>query len=397
MHFYKRPPHIVKGEGKYLFDDTGKRYLDFFAGVTVVNCGHCNPDINGKIVEQLNNLQHTSIIYLTEPMVRLAEKLASVLPGDIRQTFFCCSGSEANDGALVLARLFTGKKGFISFEGGLHGRTSLTTAVTGIPMWRTDTFAQHEDCYMAKGFMAKENELEAAAAASLKSVEDILKKHGKNIAACIVEPVQGNGGINIPVKDFFARLKELLNSYEVLLIFDEIQTAFGRTGKMFACENFEVVPDIITMAKALGNGVPVGGFSARPYIAETFNKPSASTLGGNPVSMAAGLAVLEYIEKNRLCEKSAELGKYFLEKLKVIKNEFPFVKEVRGLGLMLGMSIDKAERVDDILEKMKDAGYIIGKNGMSREVIAFQPPLIIHKDDIDKMCGALINICRKMC
>jgi 4-aminobutyrate aminotransferase len=216
VHFYKNPPHIVSGKGKYLFDDAGCRYLDFFAGVTVVNCGHCNPEINARVQEQLQRLQHTSGIYLTAPVVELAEKLARVLPGDIQQMFFCCSGSEANDGALVLARLYTQKKGFISFEGGLHGRTGLTMSVTGIPMWRTDPFPD-PDVHFAKGFMAGQGGQEAACEASLKSVEDILAKHGSEIAGCIVEPVQGNGGINIPVQNFFVRLKKLLDAHNVLL------------------------------------------------------------------------------------------------------------------------------------------------------------------------------------
>ena len=382
MHFYSNPPHIVKGEGKFLFDDKGKSYLDFYAGVTVVNCGHCNPEITERVSEQVKRLQHTSIIYLTEPMVRLAERLAGILPGDIHQVFFCNSGSEANDGALQLARMKTGKRGFLSFQGGLHGRTTLTLAVSGIPMWRIDPFLDDEPVWFAEGFSNADE--------SLKSVEGILNAHGNEISACIVEPVQGNGGINIPPPDFFIRLKQLLEKHNVLLIFDEIQTGFGRLGYMFASEYFNVVPDIISFAKALGNGTPIAAFAARPDTAAALNKPSSSTLGGNPVSMTAGLAVLDFIEKNGLCAKSKELGVYFLEQLRAVEKDYRgLIADVRGLGLMLGVSMKEPSHVDVILEKMKDNGIIIGKNGLNREVLAFQPPLIIDKNDIDLVCSAL--------
>ncbi|MCL2025747.1 MAG: aspartate aminotransferase family protein [Leptospirales bacterium] len=385
MHFYSNPPHLVRGEGKYLFDDKGKSYLDFFAGVTVVNCGHCNPEITERVSEQVKRLQHTSIIYLTEPMVELAERLAGILPGDIHQVFFCNSGSEANDGALQLARMKTGKKGFLSFKGGLHGRTTLTLAVTGIPMWRIDPFLDDESVWFAEGYSNADE--------SLKSVEDILERHGNEIAACIAEPVQGNGGINIPPPDFFIRLKRLLEKHNVLLIFDEIQTGFGRLGYMFASEYFNVVPDIISFAKALGNGTPMGAFAARPDTAAALNRPSSSTLGGNPVSMTAGLAVLDFIEKNDLCAKSKELGAYFLEQLRILeKDHKDIIAGVRGLGLMAGVSMKNPAHVDVILEKMKDNGIIIGKNGMNREVLAFQPPLIIDKNDINLVCSELRGI-----
>ena len=391
MHFYKNPPHIVRGEGKNLYDDQGKCYLDFFAGVSVVNCGHCNPFINKRVAGQFSMLQHTSTIYLTEPMVILAERLAAVLPGDMQQTFFCSSGTEANEGALLLARLYTGKKGFLAFNGGLHGRSALTMSVTGIPMWRIDPFLD-PDVYFAKGFMSHSANLEQAAEESLESVKAILSEHGQKIAACIVEPIQGNGGINIPPPDFFKRLQSLLNDYGVLLIADEVQTGFARTGKMFAIEHFEVVPDIMTMAKALGNGVPIGAFSARPHIAEAFDKPSASTLGGNPVSATAGLAVLDYIRIHNLCDWADKLGSYFLNKLTKLERKHSIIQDVRGLGLMLGMELENADQTDAVLEEMKDLGFIIGKNGMNRNVIAFQPPLIISEKDIDALCDNLDQV-----
>ncbi len=389
MHFYKNPPHLVSGQGAKLFDDQGKMYHDFFAGVTVANCGHCNPAIVEPMNAQAQKLQHTSIIYLTEPMVNLAEALAKRLPGDINRSFFCCSGTEANEGALLLARMATGKKGFIAFEGGLHGRSALTMSVTGIPMWRVDPFLD-PDVYFAKGFMGTDEESrQKASEAALSSVEDILKAHGDRIAALIVEPMQGNGGMHLPSDDFFEKLIHLLHAYDVLLIVDEVQTAFARTGKMFCINHFNVVPDIMTMAKALGNGQPIGVFAAREGIAKAFNKPSASTLGGNPVSMVAGLAVLDYIDQEGLIERSRLLGEKMINALKDLAKRHEGIIDVRGKGLMIGVEVQSPEWADAILETMKDKGYIIGKNGMNRNVLAFQPPLVIEEEVIYQMIDAL--------
>lgn len=402
MHFYKNPPQFVRGEMQYLYDTEGKRYTDFFGGVTVVNCGHANPEVSAAVAEQAKTLQHTSIIYLTEPMVLLAEKLASVLPGDINRSFFCCSGTEANEGALLLARLATQKRGFISFSGGLHGRSALTMSVTGIPMWRIDPYLD-EHVYFADCYYQVGEEPQVTSERVLKQVEAILVAHGHDIAACIVEPIQGNGGMMVPHKDFFKALKPMLEAHGVLLIADEVQTGFARTGEMFAMTHFGVVPDIMTMAKALGNGAPIGVFSATEAVAAHMTKPSASTLGGNPVSMRAGLAVLDYIEKNELALRAKTLGAQLEEGLKLLQTQYPFIKDIRGLGLMLGAEIadmdngkTAAEVVDHILEAMKDRGFIVGKNGMGRNVLAFQPPLVVESTDIEAMLNHLNEVLKNL-
>lgn len=387
LHFYKNPPHFVRGFMQYLYDHEGKRYTDFSAGVTVLNCGHSNPEILEAVTDQLSKLQHTSIIYLTQPMVELAEELAKLLPGDIKQTFFCNSGTEANEGALLLARMHTGRKAFLAFEGGLHGRSHLTMSVTGIPMWRIDPFLE-EAVYFAKGFLQEGMPLEESVQLSLDSVDAILEKYGDTIAACIVEPIQGNGGINTPPPDFFKKLKKRLEAYGVILIADEIQTGIGRTGTFFAMESFDVVPDLITYAKALGNGIPIGAFSARPEVAASFNKPSASTLGGNPVSATAGLAVLRYMKTHDLYRRSRALGEQLKNGLLELMGKHPVIQDVRGLGLMVGLALPAeggAALVDQILEEMKDRGFILGKTGMSRNVVTFQPPLVIGETDIRDM------------
>lgn len=388
--FYKNPPQIVRGNMQYLYDHNNKKYVDFYAGVSAMNCGHSNTEIIKDTIEQLTKLQHTTTLYLTQPMVDLAERLAKILPGDIKRTFFCVTGSEANEGAMALARLYTKKNGFIALTGGLHGRTHLTLSVTGISMWRLDDNLIKENIFFVERPYSSETDYEAAMNKSLDHLESILNQYGNNISAMILEPIQGNGGIIMYPSNYLKKVKALLNRHNVLLIADEVQTGYGRTGKMFAIEHYEVVPDIIVTAKALGNGIPISTFSTTEEIAKSFNRPSASTFGGNPVAAATALSVLNYIEKNNLVQRSKELGKYLKTKLQQLS--YPVIKEIRGSGLMLGMQIQalstnqtSAEITDIILENMKDQGFLIGKNGLDRDVLAFQPPLVISKEDIDSM------------
>lgn len=403
QHFYKKPPQIVRGKMQYLFDSEGKKYLDFFAGVSVINCGHCNPEILSATIEQMQTLQHTSIIYLTQPIVTLAEKLACVLPGDIKHSFFCCSGSEANEGALLLARLYTGKNEFISLNNSLHGRTYLTMSATGIPMWRVDPMLTHCVTFVPNTY-DKDKNSETAATKSLESIEKVIKTKGADkIAALIAEPVQGNGGIITPPKWYFKKLKTLLEKHEILLIIDEVQTGFARTGKMFAIDHYDVVPDIITVAKALGNGIPISAFCTNDKIAAIFTKPSASTLGGNPVAASTSIAVLDFIEKNNLCLNAENLGIKLKNGLLKLQEKHPIIYDVRGIGLMLGAELLKengepaCKETDFILEFLKDEGILLGKNGLDRNVLAFQPPLVITETDVDLVLDKLNSALSKLC
>ncbi len=398
-HFYKNPPQIVSGSMQYLYDHNGKKYTDFFAGVSVMNCGHSNPEILQDTIDQLSQLQHTTTLYLTQPMVELAERLAAVLPGDIKRTFFCVTGSEANEGAMALARLHTGKSGFIALTGGLHGRTYLAMSVTGLPMWRIDDNLNKEKVFFIDRPYSAETGYEAAMAKSLAQLDAVLEAHGSEICAMLAEPIQGNGGIIKYPGNYLNEVKTRLEKYGVLLIVDEVQTGYGRTGKMFAIEHYDVVPDIMVTAKALGNGIPISTFSTTDAIAASFNRSSASTFGGNPVAARTAVSVLNYIEKHDLVRKADELGKYLREKLEQLSSDF--IQEIRGCGLMLGMQIQSprldltsAEITDMILEGMKDRDFLVGKNGWNRDVVAFQPPLVISKEDIDAMTSALSEVLR---
>ena len=401
-HFYEKPMQLVRGEMQYLYDSTGKQYLDCFAGVSVVNCGHCNPDITKAICEQVTTLQHTCAIYLTQNIVNLAEELATITPGTLQKTFFCSSGSEATEGAALLASLYTGSSEFISLRQGLHGRTKLGMSLTGLSMWRTDpapvggiNFAPNAYCYRCP-FDKRYPECDLACA---NEIETIIKTatSGK-VAAFFAEPIQGNGGIITPPTNYFKRVKEILDVYGILLIVDEVQTGFGRTGKMFAIEHYNVQPDIMAMAKALGNGTPVGAFTARAEIANVYTRPGASTLGGNPVTTAASLATLKYITTNNLPARAEVLGKILKDGLLNLQQKHPIIGDVRGLGLMLGAELVHSNKkpaiteTDIIMEQMKDRGFLVGKNGPHRNVLAFQPPLVITTNDINNLLTNLDEV-----
>lgn len=398
-HFYEKPPELVRGSMQYLFDHTGKKYLDCFAGVSVINCGHCNPEITNRLCEQIKTLQHVCNIYLTENFVRLAERLAAVTPGNLQKSFFCSTGTEANEGALLLASIYTKSSEYIALRGGLHGRTKLAMNLTGIGMWRTDPnpvggihFAPNPYCYRCP--LGKKYPSCDLACANV--VEDIVKTAtAGRPAAFIAETIQGNAGIIVPPKGYFRRLKEILSACGALLIIDEVQTGFARTGKMFAIEYYGIDPDIMTIAKALGNGVPISAFIAPAEIADIYTRPGASTLGGNPVSSTAGLAVLDYIEKHKLMQNAEERGEQLMAGLKELAARHSVIGEVRGLGLMVGAEFVRSdgspypELLDNVLETMKDRGFLIGKNGLSRNIMAFQPPLVITRQDVDDLLNSL--------
>ena len=402
-HFYKKPIQIVKGEMQYLYDHTGKQYLDFYGGVSVMNAGHCNPEIVEKICEQVRTLQHTTAIYLTQPIVDLAEKLSQITPWPLKRSFFCASGSEANEGAALLAQLYTKKQKFVAVHQGLHGRTKLTMNLTGLSMWRTDPNPLSDVvhipgayCYRcAFGLTYPLCDLRCA-----KHIEDIIKDG--DFAAFIIEPIQGNGGIITPPPGYFQVVREILNKYKVLLITDEVQTGFGRTGEMFAIEHWDVEPDIMTMAKSLANGTPAGAFITNDRIASSYTRPGASTTGGNPVSATAALATIAVIEKYQLVQRAKDLGNYFKDKLKILQQSHGLLGDVRGKGLMLGVELVKkdkipaAEEIDYILEELKDRGILAGKTGASRNVLTFQPPLVITRDDIDRVVETLDKILLSM-
>jgi 4-aminobutyrate aminotransferase-like enzyme len=384
-HFYRRPPVLVRGEGAYLFDATGKRYLDCFSGVAVMNAGHSNPDIVEAAIAQLRRLQHTTTVYLTEPMLELAEALARVAPPGLRRSFFCASGSEANEGALLLAVLATGRRELAYLEGSLHGRTRAAMSVTGLTMWRADPCLP--EAHRLPGPQHPD---------SLDHLERLLGRG--TVAAVIAEPIQGNGGIVVPPEGYWPRLRELCSRHGTLLIADEVQTAWNRTGHWFATQHWGVVPDIVTVAKALGNGFPIAAFLTTDALAAHFSRPYAATFGGNLVSCRAALATLRYHKRHRLGARSAVLGARLMGRLRALQQRHAVIAEVRGLGLMIGAELRQpddapaAELTDYLLERMKDAGYLLGKGGPGRNVLSILPPLVVEEADLVEMVGELDRV-----
>jgi 4-aminobutyrate aminotransferase-like enzyme len=385
-HFYQRPPVLVRGEGAYLFDAEGRPYLDCYSGVTVVNAGHCNPEIVEAAIAQLRQLQHTTTVYLTEPMLQLARTLAELAPDGLRRSFFCASGSEANEGALLLATLATGRQECVYLGGGLHGRTKWAMSVTGLEMWRTDPHPL-VTAHDVPGPRSPE---------SLPVLERLLRRG--TVAAVIAEPIQGNGGIVVPPDGYWPELRRLCTRHGTLLIADEVQTAWNRTGRWFATEHDGVVPDIVTLAKALGNGFPIAAYLTTDAVAAHYTRPGAARFGGNLVSCQAALATLRFHQRHALGRRSTALGERLRGRLRDLAGQHSAITEVRGRGLMVGVELrdsreePAASLTDRVLEEMKDAGYLLGKTGPGRNVLTFLPPLVVEAEALDGAVAQLDEV-----
>lgn len=397
-HFYKEPREFVRGSMQYLYDSEGRKYLDCFAGVSVMNCGHCNPEITKKVQEQVGTLQHVCNIYLTENFVNLAEKLAQVTPGKLQKTFFCSTGSEATEGALLLASIYTKNSEIIALRNGLHGRTKLGMSVTGIQMWRTDPepvggihFAPNPYCYRCP--LGKNRETCDLACANM--VEDVIQTStAGHPGAFIAETIQGNAGIVVPPKGYFQRVKEILAAHGTLLVIDEVQTGFARTGKLFAIEHFGVTPDIMAMAKALGNGAPISAFISTAEIADTYTRPGARRSAATP-SRRQPASPCSTTSRSMTSARMPRSAASSCAPACARSRKTPDHRRHPRLGLMTGAEFVHADKspaaaeLDDVLETLKDRGFIIGKNGIARNVMAFQPPLVITAEDIDNVLNAL--------
>jgi len=383
-HFYQDPPLIMRGEGCELIDSDGKRYLDCYSGVGAMSLGHSHPDVLAAAHAQIDELQHTTTIYLTQPMFDLAERLAELAPPGINRTFFCASGTEANEAALLMASQFTRREQFLSISGGLHGRTKSAMSVTQIPMWRTDPFLLNT-CHCAPGYNS--------AADSLTFIECKLKTC--EYAAIIAEPIQGNGGIMSPPPGYWQTLRKLCDETGTLLIADEVQTGINRTGTFFAVSHEKVTPDFITTAKALGNGFPIAACLTTDTVAEACTRPAAATYGANPIACRVALAVLKNHQRANLAEQAAERGQRLMAHLKRLSMTTHLIAEVRGRGLMVGVELGftngahLATMTDRVLENMKSRGVLLGKTGLDRNVLTFMPPLIIADDQLATACEHL--------
>ena len=378
---YKRQPlALVSGQGMIVEDVRGKRYIDFVGGIAVCALGHSHPAVVRAISEQARKLMHVSNLYYIPQQGQLAELLAQITPKTIEKFFFRNSGAEANEGALKLAIKHTKKKRIIVMEGSFHGRTALTVGATWKSSYRSPFTALIPPVF---DFVPYGN---------LSSVEMAIRE---DTAAILVEPIQGEGGVRIPPDDFLPGLRKLCDEHGLLLIIDEIQTGMGRTGRWFACEHWKTNPDILTVAKALGNGFPIGCLGAAAEIMSSFTPGDhASTFGGNPLACAAAMATIKTMRRLKLPQRAARTGEYFLKRLKELESTHSCVAEARGKGLLLGLELNSSETAKKTVELMRERGFLI--NLTADRVLRFTPPLIVERYHIDALVEALARILKEL-
>jgi acetylornithine aminotransferase len=378
---YNRFPIVLtKGQGCRLWDAEGREYIDFVSGIAVCNLGHAHPKVSEALSKQADVLLHVSNLYYTEPQIELAYRLTQNSFAD--RVFFCNSGAEANEAAIKLARKYVKDKGekeryrIITMEKSFHGRTMATLSATGQDK-------------IKKGF---EPVLEGFDHIPFNDIEALRKSIGPSTCAVLLEPIQGEGGVRCPDPDYLKAVRRLCDETGILLIFDEIQTGMGRTGKLFAYEHFGIEPDIMTLAKALANGLPIGAMLAREDVAESFGPGAhASTFGGTPIVTAASIQVVKVLLEENIIGHCAEMGAYFKEKLSGLKAGHESIVDVRGMGLLLGMKLNIEG--DAIVNSCMEKGFLI--NCIQGNILRFIPPLIIEKEEIDALIACLDEILEK--
>jgi len=397
------PVVITQASGATITAEDGKTYTDFFAGISVVNAGHCNPQVLAAAKAQMDKLVHCcSYVYHVPVVADLAEKLAQITPGRLQKSFFGNGGAEANEGAMRLAKQATKKQEFISLQGSFHGRSLATLSITGNcgrkrgggPYLSGCAYHPAPNCYRcpyAKTYPA----CDLHCAKELEST--ILYTTADNVAAFIAEPVMGEGGVIVPPLEYFREIKKVLDKHGILLMADEVQSGFGRTGKMFAIEHFGVEPDILTMAKGIADGFPLSCFIARLEIADAFRPGDhLSTFGGNPVSCAASLANIAYFEREKLCDQSLAKGKVLVAALKELQKTQKLIGDVRGLGLMVGVEFVRdakktpaTEEAGKLRNALRQKGFLVGLGGTFGNVMRLQPPLTITEEQIQSLVKAV--------
>jgi 4-aminobutyrate aminotransferase len=400
--YYQEPLAIVRGEGMHVWDDAGNRYLDCFGGVLTVSVGHANPKVNEAIIKQVQTLQHTSTLYANQPQSDLAEKLHQITPGRLKKSFFTSSGTEADDTAIHAAKLATGRHEIVVLRHSYSGRSATSLSAVGHSTWRPlppqvagIVHARAPYCYRCP-FKLSYPECGLACANDIEDL--IMTSTTGEIAAFMAEPILGVGGFIVPPAGYFERAVEITRKHGGLFIADEVQTAWGRTGdKWFGIEHWDVEPDIITSAKGLGNGVPIGMTTATPEVADKYPGLTFSTFGGNPVSMAAALAVIKVIEEEDLRRNAAVVGAHLREGLDGLKEKYAVIGDVRGMGLMQALELVKDRETKEpdpqsvlrVFEETKRRGVLIGKGGLYGNVIRTGMPLISNREHVDELIQAL--------
>jgi 4-aminobutyrate aminotransferase-like enzyme len=400
--YYKDPIELVRGEGHYVWDHDGNKYLDAFGGVLTVSVGHANPKVVQAVVEQVKKMSHSSTLYANAQQSNLAEKLANIAPGNLKKTFFTSSGTEANETAVAAARTYTGRTDLVVLRHSYSGRSATTLGMCGQSNWKkVPTLAvgiHHAHapyCYRCPFNLEYPQ-------CGLKCAEDIeeliLTETSGEIAAFFAETVIGAGGFIVPPPGYFEKAAGIARKYGGLFISDEVQAAWGRTGEhMFGISHWKVTPDILTSAKGMGNGAPIGLTIATPEVADKYPGVTFATFGGNPVSCASASATIEVIENDGLVKNCATIGKYLTEKFKELKEKHPLVGDARGLGLMQALELVKDRKTKEpapqataaLFEETKKRGVLIGKGGVYGNVIRTGLMLNAGKEQADEMIAAL--------
>lgn len=372
---------VEYAEDVYLHTTDGKTYLDFISGIGVNNLGFSHPAVVAAVQKQAEKYMHVMVYgeYVQAPQVDLSKELVSLLPGSLNQVYFTNSGTEANEGALKLAKKFTGRKKLVSFEGSFHGDTHGSCSVTGRAVYRTPF----------EPLLPQVSFLPFNETARLDEIDE-------TVAAVIIEPIQGEGGMRIPGEDFLKTLRARCDAAGALLIFDEVQTGFGRTGKLFALEHWGVVPDILTLAKGMGGGMPLGAFVSSEHIMMSLSsKPALShvtTFGGHPVSCAAGLAALKVILEEGLVQKAERDGLWIREQLRVLAEAYPVIRDVRGKGLMIGLELESADAAAKLVTGVFKLGVILGWTLHTEKVIRIMPSLIISSQALNEGLSKIASV-----
>jgi alanine-glyoxylate transaminase/(R)-3-amino-2-methylpropionate-pyruvate transaminase len=406
--YYRDPLLVVEGHMQYLWYETGKQYLDAFAGIVSVSVGHCHPEVIKRVQEQVGRLQHTTTIYVHPTAPLFAKKLAEHMPesSGLSVSYFTNSGSEANEVATLMAREFTGNREIISLRNGYHGGTSAVMGLTAVGTWKfksnPSAAVKHATpgyCYRCPfGLTYPSCDVKCAT-----DVEDLIRYETPGeVAAFIGEPIQGVGGTVTPPPEYFGIVYDIVRKHGGLCIADEVQTGFGRTGTAFwGFENWGVTPDLVTLAKGIGNGIPLGACVTRPEIAATLkNRIHFNTFGGNPVSMTQGLATLEVIDAEGIQANALRVGGHLKARLLDLQERQPLIGEVRGMGLMLGVELVRdrltkepaTTETADVLELCKERGLLIGKGGLVGNVLRIKPPMCLTVDDADFLVDCLDEV-----